>query len=56
MDDNEELHDPTSPWSADAITLHNFWIELQAAGFSEHHATYLSGVFLRALVQSGKPS
>jgi hypothetical protein len=57
-DENEEenLEDPTSPWAADAITIHNLWVELLGAGFPEYHATYLAGVFLRAMVQAGKPS
>ena len=54
--DNDNLQDPTSPWTSDAITLHNLWTELMAAGFPEYHATYLTGVFMRAMALAGKPS
>lgn len=54
--EEENIQDPTSPWASDAITIHNLWEELVNAGFPEYHATYLAGVFLRAMVQAGKPS
>lgn len=54
--DNNNMQDPTSPWAADAITLHNLWSELLAAGLPDYHSLYLTGVFLRAMVAAGKPS
>jgi len=54
--DNNNPQDPTSPWAADAITIHNLWMELQNAGFPNYHATYLAGVFIRAMVSQANPS
>jgi hypothetical protein len=54
--DNDNVQDPTSPWASDAITIHNLWVELIGAGFPEYHATYLAGVFIRAMVSQAKPS